>query len=298
MQRSASRTPRRPAATPSSTDSAITAVLAHAFHMSAEHRLVVLDQSAPLSYLQQFEAAWRTPTHVHLLNLHVVGNPPLDLEGTADITFLLEMSTDRNRQATPTDKLVLLDIIIVEASQAEPSNHFRRTVWLRRLMTRQALLQLASAASVCEVPEVQCELKINHQLWSEDDMAQRQILNGDYLRLQITGPSSQSATDIQMVLCEQESADIQKYIYRDSPPHSPTSLQEQDGSEARGSHAGSSDSPSDDAAISPHGTELQRGKGKSWVAKNPPHVSDRWCEVSDPPCFYPEHRGLITINWF
>ena len=273
MQRSASRTPRRPNVTPPSTDSVVSAVLAHAFHMSDEYRLVVLDQSAPLSYHQQFEAAWRMPTHVHLLNLHTVGNPPLDLEGTADITFLLEMSTDRNRQATPTDKLVLLDIIIMEASQVEPSSHFRRTVWLRRLMTRQAVLQFASAAHVCEVPEVQCELKINHQLWNEDDTAQRQILHGDFLRLQINGQSSQAVTDIQMALCEQESADIQKYIYRHSPPHSPSSLQEQERSEASGSQARSPNSPNDEATMTASGLPSSRQ-----FVKGHPHVLDRWCD--------------------
>ncbi len=273
MQRSASRTPRRPNVTPPSTDSAVTAVLAHAFHMSDEYRLVVLDQSAPLSYHQQFEAAWRAPTHVHLLNLHVVGNPPLDLEGTADITFLLEMSTDRNRQATPTDKLVLFDIVLVEASQTEPSNHFRRTVWLRRLMNRQAVLQFASAAFVCEVPEVGCELKINHQLWDEEDTAQRQILHGDFLRLQINGQSPQKVTDIQIALCEQESADIQKYIYRHSPPHSPSSPQDHGRSEASGSQARSPNSPNDEVTMMASGLPSNRQ-----FVKGHPHVIDRWCD--------------------
>ena len=267
MQRATSRTPRRSIPTPSSTDSAVSTTLVHVFHMSAEHRLLVIDQSTPLSYVQQFEAAWRMPRHVHLLAIHEVECMPNDLEATAHATFILEMSTDRNRQATPNDKLVLFDIIILEAGSIEVSAHTRRVVWLRQTMTRQAVLQIASATELCAKPEIRCELTINRQLWREDDMAQRQVLHGDYVRLQISGPATMTGTDIQVALCDQESADAQRYVFRESPPHSPTSQPSDRESAGRNSPRGTA-SPSEVLLSGSPGFVDSVGK---------PHVLDLWC---------------------
>ena len=85
-------------------------------------------------------------------------------------------------------------------------------------MTRTDVLQIASAASICDSPEVQCELQINHQVWADVDSAPRQILHGDFLQLSVSGQQAMPSTDIQLALCDQESADAQKYIFRDSPP--------------------------------------------------------------------------------
>ena len=245
MQRSASRSPRRPTATPTSSGSAVTAVLAHVFHLSADYRLIALDLTAPLSYFQQLQEAWRTPRHVHLLALHEVGHPPVDLVNTADVTYIVEMSTDHNRRATPTDQLVLLDILFRDAGQTGDAAHIRRTVWFRRLMTRTEVLQIASAALTCDSPEVQCELQINHQVWSNVDNAPRQILQGDFIQLSVSGQQAMPSTDIQLALCDQESADAQKYIFRDSPPHSPDSTSQPDDPSDRSGNAGQPSPPRD-----------------------------------------------------
>ena len=50
MQRSASRTPRRDTTTPSTGSSSTSPILAHVFHLSAEHRLITFDRAAPLSF--------------------------------------------------------------------------------------------------------------------------------------------------------------------------------------------------------------------------------------------------------
>lgn len=60
--------------------------------------------------------------------LHEVSLPPLDLEATADLTFLLEMTVDKGRQASPTDQLVLLDIVILDARQLATAPCIRRIV--------------------------------------------------------------------------------------------------------------------------------------------------------------------------
>ena len=110
-QRVASRSPRRTGlVTPSSTDSGGTTSLAHVYHMASEHRLIVLDRSMTQTFAQQILGTWRCPPHVHLIELHLVQSPPQDLEVSAHHTFIIELSIDRNRWATDSDQLVLLDV--------------------------------------------------------------------------------------------------------------------------------------------------------------------------------------------
>ena len=228
MQRSVSRSPRRDTNTPSSVGSSMTANLAHVFHMAAEHRLIVFDRRAPLSYFSQLNDIWQHPPHVHALALHEVHSPPPDLTSNADSTFILELSPDCNRRAMPTDVLILLDIVIANLDATGDPTHLRRVVWSRRMMSRQGILYLASSSAFCDLPEVQCEVQINRQTWSEDDHAQRQVLHGDFVKLSISGPREMSTSDVQVILCEQEAADIQRYIFRRSPSRSSTS-QDSDG---------------------------------------------------------------------
>jgi len=142
MQRSASRSPRRDTNTPSSVGSSMTANLAHVFHMAAEHRLIVFDRMAPLSYFRQLNDIWRHPPHVHALALHEVHSPPPDLASNADSTFILELCPDCNRRATPTDVLILLDIVIADVDATSDPTHLRRVVWSRRMMSRQGIFLL------------------------------------------------------------------------------------------------------------------------------------------------------------
>ena len=53
------------------------------------------------------------------------------------------------------------------------------------------------------------------------------------------------STDIQLALCDQESADAQKYIFRDSPPHSPDSTSQPDDPSDRSGNAGQPSPPSE-----------------------------------------------------
>ena len=107
MQRSGSRTPRRDLVTPSSVGSSLSPLLAHVFHLSAEHRLITFDRDAPLSFFQQLDSLWKRPRHAHSIALHEVKMPPPDLETSADVTFIYEQAPDRNRQAAATDQLIL-----------------------------------------------------------------------------------------------------------------------------------------------------------------------------------------------
>ena len=196
--------------------------------MADEHRLIVFDRRAPLSYFTQLNDLWQHPPHVHALALHEVLSPPPDLTSNADSTFILELSPDCNRRAMPTDVLILLDIVIANLDDTGDPTHLRRVVWSRRMMSRQGILYLASSSAFCDLPEVQCEVQINRQTWSEDDHAQRQVLHGDFVKLSISGPREMSTSDVQVILCEQEAADIQRYIFRRSPSRSSTS-QDSDG---------------------------------------------------------------------
>ena len=280
MQRSATRSPRRPqAVTPSSTDSGATTVLAHVFHMSAEHRLMVLDRATADTYAQQIQNSWRWPQHVHFIDLHAVQCPPQDLEVTSHLTFIVELSVDRNRWAVDTDKLVLLDVRLLDRGLADTQHHLRRVLWMRRQMSRIAVLHLASASSMCEEPEVNCELKINNALWHKDDLAQRQVHHGDYISLVVS--SSETATNLQIALCEQESADRQRYIYQPSPPGSSTSSpRSHDGPQGDESAAESRTSAEDDST---HRTSLNRAPPYTVLQHHTvhhrwlPHVLDLWC---------------------
>lgn len=97
MQRTASRTPRRETATPTSASSSVSPILAHVFHLSAEHRLISFDRAAPLSFFQQLDDLWKRPAHAPSIALHEVKMPPPDLETSADVTFVYELAPDRNR---------------------------------------------------------------------------------------------------------------------------------------------------------------------------------------------------------
>ena len=216
--REASRSPRR---TPSSLGTIDGGIMVHVFHMSNEHRLVSLDRTKPLTFIEQIEEIWVLPRHNRITELHQVSHPPGDLEATADTTFILETTANRNRQASPTDQLILFDLKITETGKPDLEVTIRKVLWARSRMTRNSLLHLVSAHSVCHDTENDCELWINNALWNEDGGAPRQVLHGDFLCLRIAGSPSTQATDIQLALCEQESADAQRFIFRPSPTPSP-----------------------------------------------------------------------------
>ena len=150
---------------------------------------------------------------------------------------------------------------------------------MRRQMSRVAVLHLAAASSICAEPEVSCELKINNELWHKDDLALRQVHHGDYMSLVISSP--ESATNLQVSLCEQESADRQRYIYQPSPPgsstSSPRSLGESQEEEASAEPRTSAEEDSHHRTSlmrSPHFDAWQHYKvHHRWL----PHVLDLWC---------------------
>ena len=68
---------------------------------------------------------------------------------------------------------------------------------------------------------VTCELHLNRQLWPSSDEARRQIVHGDFLQLTVQGPSQTPSSHIQIMMCEQEAADTQRFLFRPSPTPSP-----------------------------------------------------------------------------
>lgn len=57
---------------------------------------------------------------------------------------------------------------------------------------------------------------------------QRQLVRGDSVCLQVIGTHTATAVDLQVTLCEQESADAQRYLFRPSPQRSPTTSRHED----------------------------------------------------------------------
>lgn len=157
-------------------------------------------------------------------------------------------------------------------------------------MNRQAMLSLTASVALCEAPETRCELSINRQLWQESDTANRQVLNGDFVHLRIEAASP--SQELHMALCEQESADAQRYVFGRSPSRSPTpsdpAYHDEEGL------------PSEEEAASPsllqlhamptmrhhsHSNDLPPENEGSSVNERPkmsiePHVGDLWCAPS------------------
>ena len=237
MQRSLAWEIGTPQQTPSSTVSSSGTVLVHVFRMSAEHRLIVLDPGSQTTYFNQLSEAWRAQKHDHLLDYHVVASPPRDLTNTGDSVFVLEWSTDRNRQAVHDDQLILLDITLREADHNMDPHVIRRVIWMRHTTTRQGVLHLTSSATICDRQGIECQIHLNHRLWTQDDAMPRATAHGDYVSLQIRCTQSTTTVELQGELCEQESADSQRYLFQPSPQRSPTShSNEEEGSESDGTN--------------------------------------------------------------
>ena len=237
MQRSVSRSPRRPLVEPggsTGSDSAQPNIVAHTYQISRQYRLVTLNQLVPMSYVTQLENIFRFPAHTSLLAMHEVRHPPHDLESSAELTLILETTTSRTRQAVADDQLVMVDLIIHDKGSSTDATHIRRIVWARHFMSRDAVLHLLSAQVFCASHVVDCALTLNHVPWSQHDTTIHELAHGDFIQLKVDGPPTMAASDIQMIFCEQESADIQRFLFHQSPapsPRSPTSQAENSDSE-------------------------------------------------------------------
>lgn len=262
MQRVAVSASSTPQQTPSSTASSSGTVLIHGFRMSAEHRLVVLDPGSQTTYFHQLQEAWKAPKHDQLIDYHLVASPPRDLTYTGDSVFVIEWTTDRNRQAVQSDQLILLDIILTDDDPGAAPHTIRRVVWTRHMMSRQGILHLTSSAAICDGRGTECHLHINHRLWTPDDVMLRQIAHGDYVCLQIRGTSSTTTVELQVELCEQESADSQRYLFQPSPQKSPTTPPEElEGPESE--HTNGTDRS--ERSRSPHRRHDEQNEGISFL---------------------------------
>ena len=261
MQRAITSDTSTPQQTPSTTVSSSGTVLVHTFRMSATHRLVVLDPGAQTTYFQQLVEVWRAPRHDQLIDYHLVATPPHDLTNTGDSVFLLEWTTDRNRQASQSDQIILLDIVLAGDDPTAGPHTTRRVLWIRHTTTRQGVLHLTSSAAICERETIECFVHINHRLWANDDEMPRQMSHGDYVRVQIRGIHS-TPTELQVDLCEQESADQQRYLFHPSPQKSPTSPTVEQG-DTESNETGEADGK--DRSRSPYGRESGSQDGNSLV---------------------------------
>lgn len=295
--RECSRSPRRAEGTnPPSTQSSSSQFMIHAYRLSREHRVIMLDRASSQSFSEQVTALWAAPAHHGFTDLHIVNFPPTDLESTADSTYIVEFASDRQRQADPADRLILVDIKIQEASAVGSGSHLRRVLWSRGFMSREDMLHLLSSAGICKLTTIQCEVRVNHNLWPVEDSVRRQILPGDFVQLSVIGPEEVQSSHIQIALCEQEAADSQRFIFHASPTPSPeptTPIAEADGSGADDSdperpalesREEEERSPSHSLSLLQRGVRLKSlpepsfkvGREHSGRPENP-HVVDLWC---------------------
>jgi len=286
--REVSRSPRRvDDATPLSTQSSAAHLLVHAFRLSREHRVIPLDRSSSQSLSAQVRTQWAAPARQGYVDLHLVSSPPMDLDSTADETYIVEFAADRQRQADPADKLILVDIKIQEDNPTVSGSHIRRVLWSRGFMAREDMLHLLASAGLCKLTTIQCTLQVNHNLWPPGDGVRRQMLHGDFVQLNVLGPEAVPSSHIQVALCEQEAADSQRFLYHASPSPSPEPTtpdgynSDQDG---RGLESIEEEerSPSHSLSMIQHRVKLMRhintttcsGGAESRATPGSPHVSD------------------------
>ena len=289
--REVSRSPRRVDDTPPlSTQSSAAHLLVHAFRLSREHRVIPLDRSGSQSLSAQVRRHWAAPARQGYVDLHLVSSPPMDLDSTADETYIVEFAADRQRQADPADKLILVDIKIQEDNPTVSGSHIRRVLWTRGFMAREDMLHLLASAGLCKLTTIRCTLQVNHNLWPHGDGVRRQMLHGDFVQLNVLGPEAVPSSHIQVALCEQEAADSQRFLYHASPSPSPepttpsgfNSDQEGPGLE---SIEEEERSPSHSLSMIQHRVKLMRqinattcsGGAESRATPGSPHVSDLWC---------------------
>ena len=237
--RECSRSPRRVEdATPLSTQSSSTHLLAHIFRLSREHRVLPLDRASSQTLSEQVRMHWAAPERHGYTDLHIVSWPPADLESTADETYIVEFAVDRQRQADPADRLIMVDVKIQEDNPTVTGSHIRRVLWSRGFMMREDMLHLLSSAGLCKLTTIQCALKVNHNPWPPGDGVRRQMMHGDFVQLNVLGPEAVPSSHIQVALCEQEAPDSQRFIYHASPTPSPeptTPVENDDGAGGPGS---------------------------------------------------------------
>lgn len=237
--RAASRSPRRVTPISASSSADEDRITVHTYRMSAGHKTVILDKSQEMMYIPQLERLWAIHQRNPILGLHEVRHPPPDLESSAKATLLLEVASDRNRQAIADDQLVLADIVIMGSHDGSDASPIRRVLWSRRFMTRPALLHLLSVQEFCSSPLVDCQVEKNKVVWHKQDTLSREFASGDYLRLLIRPPATMTTAQVRIVLCEQEGADQQRYLYTQSPSH--TSEQSAQAGEGEESESKASD---------------------------------------------------------
>ena len=124
------------------------------------------------------------------------------------------------------------------------------------------VLHLTSSAAICERPGTDSHVHINHRLWARDDEMPRQMAHGDYVSLQIRGAHPTTTIELRDELCEQESADSQRYLYQHSPQKSSTtSSQEEEDQESNGT----SGTEENDRSRSPYRPESEQEEGSSFM---------------------------------
>ena len=306
-RRDSSRSPRRAdGAISTSTQSSYLPFLIHAYRLSREHRVISLDRASTQTLAEQVLTNWAAPSHQSIVDLHIVNSPPIDLDSTADGTYLVEFASDRQRQADPADRLILVDIKIQDASTMATGTHIRRVLWSRSFMSREDMLHLLSSASLCKLVTIHCEVQVNQNLWPADDSARRQMLHGDFVQLNVLGPEAVPSEHIQIALCEQEAADSQRFIYHASPTSSSEHAYDAGFNEAEHDESGEEESPrSNSVSLLQRKAELHGKYLTSSTTASPsdtvntsglPHVSDLWCaspvEFNVPDCLAKEEKNL------
>ena len=196
-------------------------LVAHTFHMSTSYKFAQVERIPSLSLIDQLSRLWKPPRDEVITAVHEVLEPPHDLQSSADSTFLVEMSQDTLRKATDEDCQALVDIQLADRRAREQGIKIRKVVWLRPAMTREQVVHLLGAQTLCHQVDITCTLWHNKIYWPDTDTAHRQMQNGDFIHILIRSVHVMNVKEIYHGLCMQEEADTTRFLYRRSPSPSP-----------------------------------------------------------------------------
>ena len=195
----------------------------HLFHRATDYQVADIDASDPFQERTQIAAAWNVAPDVGI-GIHPVQARPADFPDDGSIIAITRWVQDAELRAYPTDIQVLFDIEIhsgVAPSVDVGPKLFRHVDWSRRTMTRDGYLHALRVKDYCHILAGDtCLVWHNNRIWPIQDVQQRDIRAGDYIRIAIPARGGQTIGGARRVLEISEEQARDHIIFEPSPAES------------------------------------------------------------------------------
>ena len=185
----------------------------HLLHRTTDYQTATIDATDPFQERAQIATAWNVAPDV-VIGIHPVRARPADFPDDGSIIVITRWVQDAELRAYPTDIQVLFDIEIhsgVAPSVDAGPKLFRHVDWSRRTMTRDGYLHTLRVKDYCHILAGDaCLVWHNNILWPFQDMQQRDIRAGDYIRIAIPARGGQTIGGARRVLEISEERRVQR----------------------------------------------------------------------------------------